>query len=195
MKKVIRNLGFLKNLIFLFVFIACATSKNLPYSNITADLFKVSNEIIYNAKTGEIIENTYNGKYLKYLDAFKSPVCKIVNRKLNIELSVPTLDPLSPNYPVSDVTVKGIFIHTFSTNVSENISINLEKDGKPISFIYIDKNVILNGIDQQKIMNFQNVTLKKGWNIIISEWIEKDKIYIVKNETIDSSRWVLWDIK
>ncbi|MCL2809831.1 MAG: hypothetical protein FWD24_07190 [Treponema sp.] len=159
---------------------------------ITKDSIRVSNGTVFDPHTGnELTGRTFNGRYVASLtDNFRNPACSINNGRLTINLGRPTtITSLFPDFPVvGDNTVKIAVIHVFANN---NSTIVLEKDNKPVSFIYVDKDVIFNGFFEPASTQFNNVTLREGWNTVTNEW--NGTRFITTNVTVDSScRWVLW---
>ncbi|MCL2208614.1 MAG: hypothetical protein FWC19_00965 [Treponema sp.] len=173
----------------LFFFSTAVFAEDLPVI-LAKDSIKVSGAQVYFAfSDNRVTGGGNNGNYVNNLKGFRRTVCRISGGKLTIDIDKSAaLETLNLNYPVGDNKASGLIIHSFFNNAGS--SINLEKDYKPVSFIYVDNDVTIHGVDSYGIMQFNNVSLKAGWNAFSSEW--DGTYYVAENVIIDSGcRWFL----
>lgn len=150
---------------------------------------------------------------------FEDPVVSIEDGKLSINLGVPELMSLTDyilydgweehydSYPewaeeklelFSDPDAEVLFMRKFYVDYSPSTydyTLTLT-DGnlKFARFIYSDRPVVINGEDYW--MEFDNVSLQTGWNVVFIELFLDEHGYvqlgIIRNGTLDSSfKWIL----
>ena len=150
-------------------------SVKIPGGKVTDKLIHVSGTTVYewdDTDGTKPIGNEYDGFYTHEIgDDFFSPVCKITNGKLMVNLGTPLASSLywirNDFTTVSDDDVKWYFIYTFIS--AENVWLKLlnEDSDAVIYFVYVDGDVKVSG--EHHGFTYDNVSLKKGWNVVVCD--------------------------
>ena len=164
---------------------------------VTNDSVEASGAQVYNEDDGKpITDSSIDGDYSEELKQYgvTDLVCEVKNGKLTINLGVPSItDSLKDDWglPVSDASIGGVWAYFYKHGPdwcdlyfaqAPTDAANL------VHFVYVTKDVMINYEDSS--VKWQNVSLKAGWNTVLSCEDESTQKYVYKNGKPDSSyKW------